>query len=189
MTYIDSKSELRAGMRALKRSLSPEYKADASAVIFRKIQQMPEFAEATKIMIYHSLSDEVVTHDIIPLWARNKSVYLPIVEGDDIVVAAYSAHNELQEGCFGILEPSRADIVSESEIDKIDLCIVPAVALSRKGERLGRGKGYYDRFLSRHNITKIGVCFAEQLIDSIPTESTDVLMNFVITDKDFIHIG
>ena len=132
------------------------------------------------------MPDEVITHDIIEEWARNKTIYLPIVQGDDIVVARYSDSQKMKKGDFGILEPANDLIVSGDELSEIEICIIPAVALSRKGERLGRGKGYYDRFLSGLSLTKIGVCFNGQLVEEIPTEPTDILMDYVITDKDFI---
>ncbi|MDE6715732.1 MAG: 5-formyltetrahydrofolate cyclo-ligase, partial [Muribaculaceae bacterium] len=185
---MDSKSRLRVEMKEVKRSLTPEYKAMASARIFDVVGQMPEFAEASKVMIYHSLPDEVITHEIIDEWARSKTIYLPIVQGDDIVVAKYSDSCKMKIGDFGILEPSNELIIPKEELSDIDMCIIPAVALSRKGERLGRGKGYYDRFLSGMSLTKIGVCYKEQLVDEIPTEPTDILMNFVVTDEEFIQV-
>lgn len=185
----DSKSQLRKAMKEVKQSLSLQYKVEASAKIFDTLSQMPEFAAASKVMIYHSLPDEVITHSVIPWWAKSKTIYLPIVDGDDIRVARFDAGKQLQEGDFGILEPPANLIVPASEINEIDICIIPAVALSRKGERLGRGKGYYDRFLSGLSVKKIGVCFHEQLVDIIPCEDTDILMDFVITDKEFIQVG
>lgn len=185
---MDSKCRLREKMKEVKRLLTPEYKDKASDRIFDCISRMPEFVSVTKVMLYHSLPDEVITHSVIDEWAKDKTIYLPIVHGDDIVVARYSDSLKMKKGDFGILEPTNELIISDEELSEIEVCIIPAVALSRKGERLGRGKGYYDRFLSGLSLTKIGVCFNDQLVDSIPTEKTDILMDFVITDKEFIHV-
>jgi 5-formyltetrahydrofolate cyclo-ligase len=83
---------------------------------------------------------------------------------------------------YGILEPTTPEL---SIINcQLSIVIVPGMAFDKQGHRLGRGKGYYDRFLSRvPNIYKIGVCFPFQLVESVPSEETDILMDEVIAPQ------
>jgi 5-formyltetrahydrofolate cyclo-ligase len=87
--------------------------------------------------------------------------------------------NELEVGAFGITEPQAAVAIDPAEIDTI---VVPGVAFTLSGVRCGRGKGYYDKYLSRNGFraTKIGICYKEQLAEEIPSEPHDILMDCVI---------
>ena len=97
----------------------------------------------------------------------------------------YAGKESLKTGVFGILEPSEdCEAVPESEID---LIIVPGVAFDRQLNRMGRGKGYYDRLLSTLQAPKIGICFDFQLQDTVPTESFDKKMDMIITEKEIIN--
>lgn len=69
-----------------------------------------------------------------------------------------------------------------------EVVLVPGLGFDQLGQRLGRGKGYYDRYLADKNVIKIGLCFQEQLVDKIPTDSFDVKMDFIITDKEVLQI-
>ena len=87
--------------------------------------------------------------------------------------------DNLECGAFGIIEPQGAEAIEPAQID---LIIVPGVAFTRSGKRCGRGKGYYDKYLSREGFraTKIGVCYAEQLAEDIPNEPHDIVMDRVL---------
>ena len=82
---------------------------------------------------------------------------------------------------FGILEPS--DVIEIKHPSEIDVILVPGVAFTREGGRLGMGKGYYDRFLKQCTGVKIGLAYHEQILDVIPTEAHDVDMDILITDE------
>ena len=88
---------------------------------------------------------------------------------------------ELKRGAFGILEPTSNEKITWS--DK-DLVLIPGLAFDRKGNRLGSGKGFYDRYLAKFpNLIKVGVCFSFQLVDAVPHEEFDIPMNYVITEN------
>lgn len=91
----------------------------------------------------------------------------------------YETEKDLVEGAFNIMEPQGPLF---TDYGKIDVVVVPGMAFDKKGNRLGRGKGYYDRFLSQlpPYIYKIGVCFDFQKFDNIPAEETDVRMDCVV---------
>ncbi len=104
---------------------------------------------------------------------------LPKVDGDDMDFYEYSP-DSISLGAFGIEEPADGRKVSPDEIDAI---IVPARAYTADGARLGRGRGYYDRYMSRQGFraVKIGVCFAEQIVGHIPAEPHDVAVDLVVS--------
>ena len=137
-------------------------------------------AEAQTIMAYYSLPDEVNTHALIDeLVAEGKTVLLPKVTGDDTMeLRRYTGRADLQEGSYHILEP-----VGERFTDyaAIDLAVIPGVAFTPDGKRLGRGKGYYDRFLTLiPDVYKIGMCFPWQLVDHVPCDEHDIGMDAVV---------
>lgn len=133
--------------------------------------------------MYHSLPDEVDTHSALDqLLAMGKKVLLPKVVSDtEMTIHEYTGRDSLQPSePYGILEPTTPEI---SNFNFQFVAVVPGMAFDSQGHRLGRGKGYYDRFLSRiPNIYKIGVCFPFQLIDKVPSEPTDILIDEVLSD-------
>ena len=142
-----------------------------------------QIQKADYVLMYHSLPDEVDTHSALDqLLAMGKKVLLPKVVSDtEMTIHEYTGQNSLKPSePYGILEPTTSEL---SIINcQLSIAIVPGMAFDKQGHRLGRGKGYYDRFLSQiPNIYKIGVCFPFQMLESIPSESTDVVMDEVIT--------
>lgn len=132
-------------------------------------------------MLYHSLPDEVCTHAFVKHWCQHKRVLLPVVTGDDLELRLYTPGSSLAVGAFGIEEPQGPVFTNYSEID---LAVVPGVAFDAKGNRLGRGRGYYDRLLPRLvHACKIGICFPFQLVDEVPAEPFDIAMDEVISGK------
>lgn len=130
-------------------------------------------------MLYHSLKDEVDTHEFIRKWSRKKRILLPVVVGDDLELRIYTGPEDMTIGAYGIEEP-----IGELFTDyaAIDFIAVPGVAFDRSGNRLGRGKGYYDRLLPRiPSAYKAGICFPFQLVEEVPAEAFDIRMDKVIT--------
>ena len=179
------KATLRRQMRQAKAALTPEQKQAESRAVWQHVEVTPVFAEAEHILLYHSLPDELGSHEVIDRWVElGKKVYLPVVIGDDLVVRSYSSE-AMQQGAFSIMEPSGLDV----DTDVLQLIIVPGVAFDASGNRLGRGKGYYDRLLSRTKATCIGVCYNCQLQEAIPAEAHDKVMHYIITPQGVIKQG
>jgi len=128
------------------------------------------------------LPDEVQTASFIEKWYTEKQILLPVIEGTDLSLQLYSGKHNLKTGTLGILEPSAK---SEEKIHP-ELIIVPGIAFDRQLNRLGRGKGYYDRLLADSEIPCIGICFHFQLFDQIPVDVHDRKMSLVITDQEII---
>lgn len=146
--------------------------------ILKRIEDHPVFQNAKTVLLYHSLPDEVYTHDFIRKWYTHKRILLPVVTGNTLELYTYTGPEKMQTGAYGIAEPTEGKF---SNFKEIDLAIIPGMAFDRRGNRLGRGKGYYDRLLPFLAGTyKLGVCFPYQLLESIPTENFDVRMNEVI---------
>lgn len=175
-----TKAEIRRNAKTAVKSLSADQKKSKSALIFKSIVHLDSIKSAKSVALYASLPDEVYSFDAIEEWSQTKRVFLPRVAGDDMDFYPY-VPGTLSSGAFGISEPQVGQAVEASEIDVI---VVPGVAFTILGERLGRGKGYYDRYMSRPGFraTKVGVCYAEQLADDIPTEPHDIAMDYVIFD-------
>lgn len=171
------KKTLRAQIKALKKQHAKEQLLEQSEKILAKLEQHPDFLKADKVMLYNALPDEVQTLAFLEKWHLQKEIILPTVVGDDIIPVAYEANTEFAVGDFNILEPQNKPYTGD-----FDLIVVPGVAFDRYGNRLGRGRGYYDRFLCQHlNVKRIGICFDFQLVDEIPTEPFDIRMDEVIS--------
>lgn len=150
-----------------------------SVNILAALEAHPAFRAANTVLLYHSLKDEVDTHEFIKKWSGEKRILLPVVKGDDLELRIYTGPQDMKIGAYGIEEPVGETFTDYAEIDFI---AVPGVAFDREGNRLGRGKGYYDRLLPRiPSAFKAGICFPFQLIDQVPTEPFDICMDIIIT--------
>ena len=139
------------------------------------------------LLLYHSLPDEVLTHEFIKRWHPYKPIVLPLVKGDELEFRYYEGGKfHLQSGAFGIEEPTGSLV---ENLHEIELSIIPGVAFDRSGNRLGRGKGYYDRALTKLQSYRIGVCFQLQLLPHIPVEATDLPMDEVWTEQGCVFSG
>lgn len=132
------------------------------------------------LLLYHSLPDEVCTHDLIhTLYAQGYTVLLPTVVGNELALHVYEGEDAMSTGAsFGIQESNGTLF---TDLDRIDLAVIPGMAFTQQGDRLGRGKGFYDRLLPHLHCPLIGLAFPFQLLPSIPTEPHDIRMNEVIT--------
>jgi len=171
------KKELRANIRLLKKQHSKEQLLEQSDVILSKLEHDADFINANIVMIYSALPDEVQTQAFLDKWRNKKKIILPTVVGDDIIPVELAENTGFAVGDFNILEPQ-----NEPYTGDYDLIVVPGVAFDRNGNRIGRGRGYYDRFLCKHlNVKRIGICFDFQLVDEVPTEPNDIKMDKIIS--------
>lgn len=174
---MSGKKELRANIKALKKQHTKEQLLEQSVAILSKLENDDDFKKARIVMIYSALPDEVQTRAFLEKWRHEKKIILPTVVGDDIIPVELAADTTFAVGDFNILEPQ-----NEPYTGGYDLIVVPGVAFDRNGNRIGRGRGYYDRFLCKHlNVRRIGICFDFQLVDEVPTEPNDIKMDKVIS--------
>lgn len=151
-------------------------KKELSTIIVDKLLSLDIYKKSRVVAIYNSMKDEVDTSYLIKEAIKEKIILLPKVTGNKIVFIKINKGTKYLKSDFGVLEP-----IGDIYNDIIDLIIVPGLGFDNKLNRLGFGMGYYDNFLSQEDIYKIGLCFDEQIVDSIPTESHDIKMNMIIT--------
>lgn len=175
------KAELRKNIRERKRQFTSKMLGELSLMLINKLLENDKIKEANTILMYYSMPDEVNTHQVVDtLVALGKKVLLPVViNGEELEIREYKDKNDLKEGiAYHIMEP-----VGEKYNDykNIDVAVVPGMSFDDNGNRLGRGKGYYDRFLKQiPQAYKIGICFYFQKVEAVPTEKTDIKMDEVI---------
>lgn len=175
-----NKDDIRNRVKARKSLLSEVEKADAARRVFSKLEQCAAFLMADSVLLYHSLPDELSTREFLDRWASRKRFFLPRVNGVNLDILPYD-RSRMALGAFHIEEPQGDDT---TDVSTIELIVVPAIAFDRRGGRVGRGKGYYDRLLANSSATKIGVGYDFQLIeDDIPVEPHDVAVDIVITES------
>lgn len=175
------KATLRRQIRDMKRQFTPQQLEELSFPVLERLR--PLLRDASVIMGYYSLPDEVLTHGLLDdMVAAGKTVLLPqVVDDNTMILRRYSSKADLSEGAFHIMEP-----VGEcfSDIHRVDTVLVPGVAFDAKGHRLGRGKGYYDRFLcsmiTNPGLRLIGVCFDFQKVAEVPVEEYDIPMDIIV---------
>lgn len=175
------KKELRKQIRAAKKAVPFCEKCSRSAPIMQQVESLPQFKEAQTVLLYWSMEDEVQTHDFVNRWYKEKTLLLPCVDGDDLRLRQYTGPKCLKEGeQFGIGEPTGPEF---TDLERVEMIIVPGVAFDRTGNRMGRGRGFYDRLLkSTPRAFKVGVAFNFQMVDRVPTEDFDVPMDAVLTE-------
>lgn len=176
MTIAEEKHNLRIHIRNLKSAYSKKQLEEKSKIALSKILNHPLYKKAKVVMLYNALPDEIDTTALIEDALKSKKVVLPKVNGLDIIPVEYTKETPLENGSFNIQEPEGKTYTGE-----YDLIIIPGMAFDKKGNRLGRGKGFYDRFLVQKASTPfMGVCFDFQFLSSIPHENFDRAMNEVI---------
>ncbi len=175
-----NKDDIRDRVKARKSLLSQAEKAFAAKCVFDRLEQSAAFLLAENILLYHSLPDELSTREFLDKWSGRKHFFLPRVNGVNLDILPYD-RSHMALGAFHIEEPQGDDT---ADINSIELIVVPAIAYDKRGNRVGRGKGYYDRLLQSTAATKIGVGYDFQLIsEDIPVEPHDVAVDIVITDR------
>lgn len=176
----ESKKELRKRIRGLSKTFSGDTEAvrKASEGIFSHLEELPEFQSARTILAYCALPDEPQTADFLQRWEGQKRLVVPLVEFERLSIREYSP-DHLHKGYCGILEPDSE--TTEVSPEEIEFAIIPGVAFSSDGSRLGRGKGFYDRLLPSLNCPLVGVCFDFQMVEKIPSDPWDRKVDLVLS--------
>lgn len=163
-------------------------KAQAEELICKKVLSSDTYKGASLILAYSALNDEV---DISALISRafidDKKIALPVVQGDTMNFYLVDSESTLKEGAFGIKEPleNEEKLITRKNIGINTIVLVPGRAFTKDGKRLGRGKGFYDKWFSSmgkevKNLSKWGICFPCQLVENLPADEKDVPMDLVI---------
>ena len=179
-----TKAEIRQRCLEARRNLSPEEVAAKSQAIIEGLARLDAFREATTVLCYVSSKDnEVDTHALIEsMLAEGRTVLVPIAEPDRTLTwSRLEGLDEVAPSCFGILEP-RPECRRPTPPPSDALVIVPGIAFTPGGYRIGYGGGYYDRFLAHHKGPTIALAFDCQLIPAFPRSPHDRRVDAVVTE-------
>lgn len=180
----ERKKLLRKQIREEKKNQDPERLKILSSALLACLEKHPRFIASNTVLLYHSLGDEVQTHAFVEKWYREKKVLLPVVRGDILELRHYTGKECLEVGSFGIEEPTGENF---TDYEEIELGIIPGMSFDRQGNRLGRGKGYYDKLLPLLRSYNIGICYQFQAREEIPSEPFDQPMDEVWTEEGRWH--
>ena len=184
------KEKIRSSILKKRKNMTFSEVLEKSERIKEKIFHMDEFKDSKTVLFYISYDNEVYTHDMIKeSYKLKKLVVVPkiIKNYHKILCSTLTRWDDLFIGSYNILEP-RNECFKEISLESIDLIIIPGIAFDCKGNRIGHGKGYYDRFLTK-KITahRLALAFEFQIVDRIPTESHDVKVGKIVTEKRIIN--
>lgn len=183
-----SKQQLRSEIAKIRKALDSGWIASASCQIVATAQTLPSFQKAGRVALYMSIDGEVDLsslfeacqamgkHVCIPVFNKHKNLY---------EFAEITASTIFRTGNYGIREPISPSLVP---IRTIDLIFVPGVAFDRKGHRLGRGGGYYDRILAQYRGNTIGIAFKLQIRPVIPCDPHDIPVQAVVTESEMVNV-
>lgn len=181
---MDKKQEIRIKLIAQRESLDKETVETASDIITRAFVDAKLLEDKTNILCYLAVNNEVATKLLIDdLQAKHKKVYVAAYDKDKgaYVFAEFDGWDNLAIGPYDVRQP-----VDSPETEQIDMAILPGVAFDTKGNRLGYGKGVYDKLLAGMDCPKIGLAYDFQVVDALPTEPHDLKMDMVITEKRIV---
>lgn len=183
---MKSKANLRRELKAKRWSLSGRQVTLLSKKINRRLAKLKEIQKSQSFCIYVAVDNEVQTQALIKkLLLLKRIVTVPkIISNKKMLACQITDWRHLKPGRFKILEPVNAIPYQNN----LEICILPSLAVTKKGHRLGRGRGYYDWFLKNNQeMLVIAPIYSFQLIEQIPIKSTDSLVDIIITEDEIIR--
>lgn len=178
-------------MLSVRDNISANDRALKDKNIIRQLLLIDEFRNAELLMLYASFRSEVNTWQIIKeLFARGKKALLPKVDRASGILDIYEVFSmeNLTRSAYGIMEPDPAKC-RRVDVSQADLILVPGAVFDLSCNRIGYGKGYYDRLLKDRRSKAVGLAYDEQIVGSLPTEPHDIVLDMIVTDKRVIKNG
>lgn len=185
------KTELRNKAKDFRRGLSEQAKEELRKKISRNFLSLPEYQKSETVLCYVSTDIEIDTFEIMKtVLADNKKLAVPrCVDGTRLMDFYYiNSFDDLMPGAFGVLEPS-PDKCQKLEDLSNGLCVVPALLFDKSGFRLGYGKGYYDRYLSKFSGTTVGLAYCKGIKNQLPHGKYDRKTDIIVTEESIYYIG
>jgi 5-formyltetrahydrofolate cyclo-ligase len=187
---VVEKRELRERMRAVRSEIPPSERAILAARAEARLLALPELQGASTVLMFYSFGTEIPTAVLVRrLLTRGWRVLLPyLTDGAEMEAGEIRPGESLEPTDYGPKEPNRRVAVSPQEVDVV---VTPGLAFDRSGRRLGYGGGYYDRYLTRlhPHAVRIGIGFASQVLDRVPAEDDDELVDVIVTDGEVIRVS
>jgi 5-formyltetrahydrofolate cyclo-ligase len=191
METTSEKVKLREQMREKLAMLTAAEARARSATVWERLTALPQFANATSLLIYISRGNEIATHGLIQqLLAMGKRVCVPSFDHARQQYVASELRDfetELATGKYGILEP-RPEFVRSMAAAKLEALVVPGLAFDATGNRLGRGLGFFDRLLRGAQGARIALAYDFQILKTVPAQSHDQRVDFLITETRLIVV-
>ncbi len=183
------KHKIRKKILSLRESHKDEDRLCKDCMIKDKFFSLPEYRKAKIILFYVSIKGEVRTEKMISeSLEKGKRILVPFADlkNKRLLISEINDLDDLSPGSFGIPEPKSP---REFPLEGIDLVVIPGIAFDRKGNRVGYGMGFYDRFLKtlRKGTPLIALAYDLQIVRKIPTDGKDVRVNKIITEKEIIE--
>lgn len=179
------KQKVRELLAQKRRIMPVDERTIQSTKILEQVESLPVFQSAKTILLYYPVQNEVDVLSLVKRYKHEKTILFPVSHRRGMTVHPYAGNAMMHRGKFGIPEPT-----TPAYEGTIDLMIVPAVAFDKKGRRLGRGGGYYDRFIKKiknHTFT-LGVAYDFQMIDEVPSARHDQRVQGVVTPNQTILV-
>lgn len=185
---MKSKQEIRRHIEAQRRALDPDWITTASTQIVRNVENLEEFKSAEIIALYMAIHGEVNIEALFATcWDSGKRTCIPVFNAEDKMyeMAEIKPATAFQTGHYGIREPIDPVLFP---VQHIELMAVPGVAFDQKGQRLGRGGGYYDRLLNGFAGVSIAAAFDFQVLPVIPAMSHDQSVDLLVTETGAVRV-
>lgn len=177
---MSTKQEIRYDIRQQITGLDPTIRSDWDIRTSRLVLKSPFWQNAKTILLFASLPDEIETSLLIrEAGISGKRIVLPMVRNNELALFFYHPR-QLAPGAFGIMEPT-PDAEPLTDFSMLDLALTPGIAFTRTGNRLGRGKGFYDRLLPHLSCPCFGLGYPLQVLDSLPSDSWDVSLDGIFS--------
>ena len=178
MKKEDIRKEIQLKLRNL------QHREEKNNLIFKELISNRDIEKAENIMCFVSFRNEVDTHKFIKhMLKNNKNIYIPIIDSKNKImnISKLKSFDELEKGFYGILEP-KEEFIRITDLEILDIVITPGVVFSKNNYRIGYGGGFYDKFFANKKLKakKIGLCFSEQIIESIPIDKYDIPVDYII---------
>ncbi len=187
MNLLEQKKQLRTLIKQRRSTLPMTSRAKMSQQIIQFLHEIDEFNQAKSIFCYISYLDEVETQPLISRFLEQKlALAVPkIMNKTEMLAVSLKDLSDLEPDKMGILTPKSNQAAS----GPYDIVITPGLGFTERGDRLGYGRGYYDRWFSKNEVkTKIGIAFEVQLVDELPLEETDMPLDILVTEKRIIDL-
>jgi len=181
-----TKAELRKQVLEVRKSMTLKEHDELSKIVFDKVVALPEFEQSRNLFIFIAYNNEVETKLLIKYaLATGKTVCVPCLkEGNHMIAVEIRSWDGLKKNKYGILEP--VDETNETSKAAIDTAVIPGSVFDEKRNRIGYGKGCYDKFLKNTKIKKIALAFDFQVLDKVPSDCDDVKMDMIVTPTRII---
>jgi 5-formyltetrahydrofolate cyclo-ligase len=185
------KAQLRRKLQNCVLAMAPKERSEKSRKACQNLISIPEFQNASTLMMFLSLPHEVDTSEaILCAWQLGKTVAVPKISWQQrhmIPVQISSLETGLSTAASGLRSPTAGVPIP---FDQIDLVVTPALGFDREGNRLGRGGSFYDRFFANEELKAVrcGFAFSEQVIDSVPMSESDEPVDMLVTDKEVLYL-